>query len=97
MRDGRVFSTLARPSPSPVVSTKPEDPTSVGARLTKRLEQLRKTLANDGTDVAFEQAKQDTIKQIESENRARERRERQLAKKARRKERQRLAAAQPPT
>ncbi len=92
-RHGRPFSTLRAPAVAPAASTKPEDPLSPGAGLVQRLDALRKTLANDRADVAFEQQRRETIRAIEREQRDAERRQRQKAKRARRKERQRLAAA----
>jgi hypothetical protein len=94
LRDGRPFSSLPQPELPPAETT-PPDPTSPGAMLLTRLEQLRQSLANEPADPTLEQLRRDTIKQIEAENRERERRERQRAKRQRRAEKKRIAAEKP--
>jgi hypothetical protein len=100
-RDGRLYSSLPDDHPArlarypPISDEREADPTSPGAQLLRRMLDLRKRMEESGEVEAWrkhkEQARRDTIKAIEAENRHREKRERMRAKKARRKERQRLA------
>ncbi len=98
IRDGRPYSELARP-PSPAAPAKPQDPTSPGSRLAEQLAQLRKQLASDPDDAALTallaQARRETIRAIEREQRDAERRQRQRLKRQRRAQRKALAAVQP--
>jgi hypothetical protein len=92
MREGRPFSPSRVPRPPPPVTNRqPHD--GPGARVVERLEQLRAKLADD-TELAaaFEANRKATIKAIDVENRAGERRERQKAKRQRRAERKAEAA-----
>ena len=105
MRYGRPFEHLpiGHPvellRPTPAQAEPDNDVMSPGGRLADQMEQLREKMARDPecADLGrqLEEAKRDTVKATEAENRDRERRERQRAKKQqRRKERKALEREQ---